>query len=74
MSKKIELIFKNQLGRNVTISMDNPIEPVDPAQVSQVMDEVIAQSAFTSAGGSLVSKHAARVVERNVADIEIPVV
>ncbi|UTW69516.1 hypothetical protein KHA80_22620 [Anaerobacillus sp. HL2] len=24
--------------------MDNPIKPVDPTQVSQVMDEVIAQS------------------------------
>ncbi|WNF37381.1 DUF2922 domain-containing protein [Bacillaceae bacterium IKA-2] len=71
MAKKIELIFKNELGRNVTLSLDTPIEPVDPVQVAAVMDQVIAEDAFVSSGGSLVSKYAARVVERNVADIEI---
>lgn len=71
MAKKIELIFKNELGRNVTLSLDTPIEPVDPVQVALVMDQVITNNAFISTGGSLVSKYAARVVERNVADIEI---
>lgn len=71
MSKKIELIFKNEMGRNVTLSLDHPIEPVDPTQVTQVMDAVIAEGAFVSTGGKLVSKYAARIVERNVATIEI---
>jgi uncharacterized protein YggL (DUF469 family) len=71
MAKKLELIFKNELGRNVTISLDNPIEPVNPALVSQVMDQVVAENAFVSSGGSLVSKFAARIVERNVDDIQI---
>ncbi|OIJ21708.1 hypothetical protein BKP45_03135 [Anaerobacillus alkalidiazotrophicus] len=71
MAKKIELIFKNEMGRNVTVSLDNPIEPVDPTQVAQVMDAVIAEDAFISTGGKLVSKHTARIVERYVSDIEI---
>jgi len=71
MAKKIELIFKNELGRNVTLSLDNPIEPVDPLQVFQVMDQVITEAAFITSGGLLVNKHLARIVERNVADIEI---
>jgi hypothetical protein len=71
MTKKIELIFKNLEGRNVTLSLDDPIEPVNPVQVSQVMDQVIAQGAFISTGGPLVSKYAARVVERSVDDIEL---
>lgn len=71
MAKKIELIFKNELGGNVTLSLDNPTEPVDPVQVAQVMDQVITEGAFISSGGSLVSKYAARIVERNVADVEI---
>ena len=73
MAKKIELIFKNAKGKNVTISLDNPVEPVDPAQVSLVMDQVIAEDAFISPGGKLVSKYAARIVERNVSEIAIPV-
>ncbi|MCD8502998.1 MAG: DUF2922 domain-containing protein [Bacillaceae bacterium] len=73
MSKRIELMFKNQSGGNVSISLDNPIEPVDPAVVSQVMDEVISQDAFLSPGGKLVAKHGARIVERNVETIDIDV-
>lgn len=73
MAKKIELIFKNQMGKNVTVSLDNPIEPVDPVLVSQVMDTVLTENAFMSTGGRLISKHAARIVERNVSDIAIPI-
>jgi hypothetical protein len=71
MAKNIELIFKNELGGNVTLSLDNPIEPVDPSLVSYVMDQIIAEQGFVSSGGALVSKYAARVVERNVSTIEI---
>jgi uncharacterized protein YggL (DUF469 family) len=69
--KRLELLFKNMDDKNVTISLDDPIEPVNPTTVSQVMDEIIAQNVFTSTGGDLVSKHGARVVERNVTEIEI---
>ncbi len=71
MAKKIELIFKNEIGRNVTISLDDPIEPVDPSKVSIVMDLVLAEQAFVSNGGFLVSKVGARVVERNVEPIQM---
>ncbi|RXI96368.1 DUF2922 domain-containing protein [Anaerobacillus alkaliphilus] len=71
MAKKIELIFKNEIGRNVTISLDDPIEPVDPGKVALVMDLVLAQQAFVSSGGFLVSKVGARVVERNVDPIQM---
>ncbi|MCT8137564.1 DUF2922 domain-containing protein [Anaerobacillus sp. CMMVII] len=71
MAKKIELIFKNEAGKNVVLSLDNPFEPVNPALVAQVMEQVIAENAFISSGGALVSKHAARIVERNVSDIQI---
>ncbi|RCW77389.1 DUF2922 domain-containing protein [Saliterribacillus persicus] len=69
--KTLELKFANELEKIVTISLDNPIEPVDPVAVDAAMDTIIAQDAFHSSGGSLVSKKSARVVERNVFDIEI---
>ncbi len=72
MAKKIDLIFKNEEGRNVTLSLNDPIEPVDPAQISAVMDQVLAEGAFITSGGTLVSKYAARIVERTVENIEIP--
>lgn len=71
--KKLELQFRNAEGRMVTLSLDNPIEPADPEAVNNVMDEILAEGVFTSMGGALVSKHAARIVERTVTEVEIDV-
>lgn len=71
MSKRLELIFKNAEDYNVTISIDDPVEPVDGEAVSNVMDTIIQNDVFTSAYGALVSKHAARVVSRTVEEIDI---
>ncbi|MEB1808879.1 MAG: DUF2922 domain-containing protein, partial [Bacillaceae bacterium] len=37
MTKKLELVFENELAKNVTISLDNPVYPVDPAAISAAM-------------------------------------
>jgi len=71
--KKLELQFKNEEDNTVTLSIDNPIEPVNATAVNEAMDNILQQDVFTSRGGGLVSKHAARVVERTVTDVEIQV-
>lgn len=71
MSKRLELIFTNVEGKNVTVALDDPVEPVDAVSVSAAMDQVLTENAFTSSGGDLVAKKSARVVERNVQDIQI---
>lgn len=69
--KKLELKFENEDGKVVTYSLDEPIEPVDPAAVTAAMDEILLQNAFSTSGGNLVAKKSARVVERIVQDIEL---
>ncbi|GAA0438986.1 DUF2922 domain-containing protein [Lentibacillus halophilus] len=69
--KKLELKFLNQDGRTVTYSLEKPVEPADPVAIKAAMDEIIAQNAFTSSGGDVVSIKEARIVERNVQDIEL---
>lgn len=71
MAKQIEMQFLNEENRTVTISLDDPVEPVDPAAVNVVMDTIISENAFYSSGGSLVSKKGARIVERTVTEIEL---
>ncbi|UCZ52047.1 DUF2922 domain-containing protein [Bacillus shivajii] len=71
MAKRLELRFNNEAGRNVTIGLDDPIEPADSATISAVMDEIINHNVFTSSQGSLVEKRGARIVERNVEEIEL---
>ncbi|WP_017728275.1 DUF2922 domain-containing protein [Halalkalibacterium ligniniphilum] len=72
MSKQLELLFENEDGRQVTISLESPIEPVDPIAVKNVMDNMLSTNAFTTAGGDFVSIRGARIVERNVEEIELP--
>ena len=69
--KKLELQFKNEEGKTVTFSVDDPIEPVDTAMINAAMDEVVQQNLFQTKGGDLVEKHAARIVERTVEDIDL---
>lgn len=71
MAKQIELKFLNQEGRISTFTLDAPIEPVDPMAVSTAMDTIVAQNVFTTSGGDLTEKKEARVVERNVVEIEL---
>ena len=69
--KTLELKFENADGKTVTYSLEKPVEPVDPAAVTAAMDTIIVENAFTSSGGNLITKKSARVVERNVQDIEL---
>lgn len=71
MSKKIELIFENEEGRNVTLSLDNPIYPPVPADVEDVMDFIISENVIKSTGGVLTGKKGARIVDRTVEDIPL---
>jgi hypothetical protein len=71
MAKVLELQFLNQEDKTVTIRLDAPVEPVDPAAVEAAMDAVIAQNIFTSSGGDYTSKKGARIVDRTVNEIEL---
>lgn len=71
MAKTLELSFKNQDGKITKLSIDDPIEPVDPVAVSAAMDSILTSDVFSSNGGDYVSKSGARVIERNVVEVEI---
>ncbi len=68
MAKQIELLFENEEGKTVRISLD---EPVDTAALETAMDQILAKNAFVSSGGDMVAKKGARIVERNVTDIPL---
>jgi hypothetical protein len=71
MAKTLELQFGTDLGKVARLTVDNPVEPVDPAALKVAMESIIASNAFFSVYGNLVSVGGARVVERNVTDYEI---
>ncbi|MFB5664163.1 DUF2922 domain-containing protein [Alteribacillus sp. HJP-4] len=69
MSKRLELRFVNEEGNNVTIGLDDPIEPADEMEIADAMSLIAESDAFITAGGGLASARDARIVERNVSTI-----
>jgi len=71
MAKTLEMTFLNTDGKPTKVSIENPTEPVDQVAVAQAMDQIIASDVFFTAGGDLVEKRGARVVERNVEEVTL---
>ncbi|MGA9287226.1 MAG: DUF2922 domain-containing protein [Anaerobacillus sp.] len=71
MAKTLELQFNTEDNKPFSITLSDPVEPVDPAAVSTAMDAIIAQNCFTTSGGDVVAKKGARIIERNENDIVI---
>ncbi|WP_101843713.1 DUF2922 domain-containing protein [Halobacillus sp. Marseille-P3879] len=69
--KKLELKFLNEEEKIVTVSIDDPVEPVNEADVNAAMDAIIEENCFFSSGGDLITKKEARIVERNVTSIQL---
>ena len=44
MAKSIELHFNSSLGKVVKLSVDSPIEPIDPVKVKEVMDLIVSEN------------------------------
>lgn len=69
MEQTLRLIFRNAEGRQVTISVSDPVDPLDSMEVNDVMDLIINSNIFNTSGGSITQKVRAEVVARDVTTI-----
>lgn len=67
----LELIFQTASGKTVRITLRDPIQPVNPAEVNAVMDTVIAQNIFRANNDPWVAKVGARLQDRTVTEIAL---
>lgn len=71
-TKTLRMVFRNEAGKNVTISLDSPREDVTSAEIEAAMDLVIARNILTSSGGDLVSKQDIRIIDTTTNDLYDP--
>ncbi|WP_110954076.1 DUF2922 domain-containing protein [Anaerosinus massiliensis] len=55
MTKKLNMVFKTDLGKEVTLTLADPKDDLTKAQVSAVMEEIVSKAIFTSDKGKLES-------------------
>jgi hypothetical protein len=67
----LELFFLNEEAKSVKIKVDDPRSDVTGEELATAMASIIAADVFTSSGGNLVSAVGAKVIERNVTEVEI---
>jgi len=66
------MVFRNQEGKNVTITLGNPKENLTAAEIETAMDLVVARNIFASAGGDIVAKQDIRVISNTTNDMYDP--
>ncbi|NLZ93893.1 MAG: DUF2922 domain-containing protein [Firmicutes bacterium] len=69
MESTLQLVFRNEDGRLFTLSVPEPKEDLTEADVTGVMDLILAKNIFQTTGGALVSKVRARIVSRDSMDV-----
>ncbi|MCK1992139.1 DUF2922 domain-containing protein [Peribacillus muralis] len=71
MAKVLEMIFETVEGKSATIAVENPKHPVHVNTIKLAMEQMIAGNVFVSASGGFVGVKGARLVERNVEELEL---
>lgn len=67
MAKTLELKFNLANGKTMNLNVDNPKENLTPSEIVNAMQTIINQNVFHE----LVSINQARIVERNVTEIQL---
>lgn len=68
--KTLVLIFTNGLGKNVSLTINDPAEGLEDATVSSVMDEIVAASALGEES-IVANKLEAKYVIQQVDEVEL---
>jgi len=67
MVKTLEMVFRNESGKEVTISLLEPKDNLTLAAVNTVMQDMIAKNIFSTKTGDLVQIVEARIRSNDVA-------
>ncbi|MFZ5968991.1 MAG: DUF2922 domain-containing protein [Bacillota bacterium] len=67
--KRLEMIFKTQMGRTAKVTVDNPRDDLLETDVQAAMQTIITKNIFDTNSGNLVEIDSAQVVTTDVAEV-----
>jgi uncharacterized protein YceH (UPF0502 family) len=72
MASTLEMVFMSTSGNRVTLRVPDPVETLTASEVRTAMDTIVEKNIFrATGGGDLVAVADARIVSRDVTDLEI---
>ena len=69
MNKRLEMVFKNELGRTSKMTVDYAREDVSQSDVQTAMESIIDKNIFNTSGGDLVGIESARIVTTEIEEV-----
>jgi hypothetical protein len=67
MAKTLEMVFRNESGKEVSLNIADPREDLTLAEVKVVMDDIIAKQIFESKTGDFAQIVEARINSKDTA-------
>lgn len=71
MAQVLQLTFGNELGKTMTINIQNPKANLTESEVNAAMQTIIDQAVFTKDGLLFNSKKSAKLIDREVTEFEV---
>lgn len=71
MAKTLQMVFQNQVGKNITISVPEVKDNVTEAEIKTLMQLIVAKNIFESTGGDLITLMEANIVSRDVQEVAV---
>lgn len=71
MAKTLQMVFQNQSGKNVAINIPEVRDDLTDAEITSLMDLIVAKNIFTSLGGNLTGLMEANIISRDVQEITV---
>ena len=65
MAKQLVMIFLNEEGKKVSVSLSSVKDTITAGQISAAMDVMISKNIFNTTGGDLITKDSAQIVDNN---------
>lgn len=71
MAKTLIMVFQNDLGKNVSISIPDVRDDITEQEVKTTMQTILAKNIFTSNGGDLVGIMSAQIVNKDTTALNV---
>ena len=71
MNKYLQMVFRTNQNKKVTIKVTAPREDLDAADVKEVMDLIVENDVIYAAAGDLVTADSAYIVETGITELDL---